>query len=52
MCADKRPNAKAVIENLKVRMPLFRKLWLVMKNSVLKIKKVQNCCGNPGEPGC
>jgi hypothetical protein len=52
MCTDKRPNAKAVIENMKSQMSLNRKIWLIIKNSAIKIGKLQNCCGHPGEPGC
>jgi len=52
MCADKRPNAKAVLDNLKSPMPFIRKIGLIIKNSARKIRNLQNCCGNPGEPGC
>ena len=52
MCASKRPNVKAVISNLKVQMPLGKKIHLFIKNNLIKIIKLQSCCGHPGEPGC
>jgi len=52
MCATEKPDIKAVIGNLKKSIPLWRKLGLVIKNTLLKITKFQNCCGHPGEPGC
>ncbi len=52
MCAKGRPNAKAVIDNLKKPMPIWKKVGLIIKNSALKIVRFQNCCGHPGEPGC
>jgi len=52
MCASKRPSAKAVIANLKVQMPLGKKIRLFIKNNLIKIIKLQSCCGHPGEPGC
>jgi hypothetical protein len=33
-------------------MPFIKKIGLIMKNSVLKIVRLKNCCGHPGEPGC
>ncbi len=52
MCSDGRPNAKDVFGNLRARMPLGRKIRLLIKNSALKLIKMRNCCGNRGEPGC
>jgi hypothetical protein len=52
MCSTERPNAKAVINNLKKPMPFIKKIGLIIKNSAIKIAKLQNCCGHPGEPGC
>ena len=52
MCADKRPSARAVIDNLKKPMPLGKKIASFVKNSVTKITRLQSCCGHPGEPGC
>ena len=43
---------KAVFTNMKVQMPLHRKLYLVFRNNWIKIRTRQNCCGHPGEPGC
>ena len=52
MCDNRRPSAKAVISNLKVKMPLGKKIHLFIKNNLIKIIKFQGCCGHPGEPGC
>lgn len=38
--------------NLKTPMPLGRKIRLVVRNTSIKIKTHQQCCGHPGEPGC
>jgi len=43
---------KAVFTNMKVKMPLHRKLYLVFRNNWIKIRMRQDCCGHPGEPGC
>jgi hypothetical protein len=47
-----RPNAESVVANLKVQMPLGKKLKLLLRNNFIKIIKLQNCCNHPGEPGC
>lgn len=52
MCEQKRPSAKAVIANLKVQMPISKKILLFIRNNLIKIIKLQSCCGHPGEPGC
>jgi hypothetical protein len=52
MARKDRPNAESVVANLKVRMPLGKKLKLLLKNNFIKIIKLQNCCNHPGEPGC
>ena len=52
MCARKQPSMKAIISNLRKPMPLGRKITLFLKNSAVKITRMQNCCGHPGEPGC
>lgn len=44
--------ANAAWHNLSQPMPLLRKLWLVVRNSLTKLVKLQPCCGHPGEPGC
>jgi hypothetical protein len=48
----KRPSMRAVFTNMKVKMPLHRKLYLVFRNNGIKIWRRQNCCGHLGEPGC
>jgi hypothetical protein len=46
------PSPDAFRRNLAGEMPLTRKSWLVARNSALKIVRLKNCCGHPGEPGC
>jgi len=46
------PNLRAAFTNLRVPMPLRRKLWLVLRNNWIKLRTGQNCCGHHGEPGC
>ena len=48
----RRPTLKAFFTNMRVTMPLHRKLYLVFRNNLIKIVKRQNCCGHLGEPGC
>ena len=50
--AKRRPSMKAVFTNMKVKMPLRRKLYLVFRNNWIKLRTRQNCCGHLGEPGC
>ena len=50
--ARRRPSMKAVFTNMKVKMPLRRKLYLVFRNNWIKIRTRQDCCGHLGEPGC
>lgn len=52
MCDNKKPNMRAFFTNLKVEMPLSKKIFLLVKNNFIKISKGKNCCGNYGEPGC
>jgi hypothetical protein len=40
------------MRNLRVPMPLGRKVRLVIRNTAIKAKTRQSCCGHPGEPGC
>ncbi len=47
-----KPNLKSVIDNLKSSIPLKRKIYLFIKNFLLKLIRFKSCCGNPGEPGC
>jgi len=46
------PSPQASWRNLKQPMPLGRKIRLVVRNTSIKIKTHQQCCGHPGEPGC
>jgi hypothetical protein len=46
------PSPDAFRRNLAIGMPLSRKSWLVARNSTLKLVRLKNCCGHPGEPGC
>ena len=50
--SKKRPSLRAVFTNMKVKMPLHRKLYLVFRNNGIKIWRRQNCCGHLGQPGC
>jgi len=49
---QKRPSARAFLTNLHVPMPLWKKIWLLIRNNTKKIITFSNCCGHPGEPGC
>lgn len=40
------------IANWQVDMPLSRKLRLAARNTWIKVRTRQTCCGHPGEPGC
>ncbi len=48
----RRPSLRAVFTNMKVQMPLHRKLYLVFRNNWIKIRTRKNCCGHLGQPGC
>ena len=50
--SKKRPSLRAVFTNMKVKMPLHRKLYLVFRNNRIRIWRRQNCCGHLGQPGC
>jgi hypothetical protein len=52
MCASERPSLKTAIDNLKQPLSMARKISLLIKNSFIKITRLKNCCGHPGEPGC
>lgn len=52
MCSREKPDMRAVVRNLKKPVPFRRKVGLIVKNSLIKITRFQNCCGHPGEPGC
>jgi len=47
-----KPSPRDFISNLSIRLPWRKKIRLLLKNNLLKLKKRQNCCGHPGEPGC
>jgi hypothetical protein len=47
-----KPSPRDFISNLSIRLPWREKIRLLLKNNLLKLKKRQNCCGHPGEPGC
>jgi hypothetical protein len=46
------PSPDAFMRNLRTPMPLGRKIRLVVRNTAIKAKSRQSCCGHPGEPGC
>jgi len=46
------PSPDAAWRNLTQPMPLGRKIRLTVRNTSIKIKTHQQCCGHPGEPGC
>ena len=46
------PSPDAAWRNLTQPMPLGRKIRLTVRNTSIKIKTHQTCCGHPGEPGC
>ena len=55
MCKErehKKPSLNAVLRNLRVDMPVLEKMSLFFRNNWIKVTRVQNCCGHPGEPGC
>ena len=53
MCGeDRHGTLSEARQNLRQPMPLGRKIWLVLRNSWLKIRTRSDCCGNYGEPGC
>lgn len=49
---DPKSIGNAFVRNLRRPMPLSEKLRLVLRNSAIKITRLQGCCGHPGEPGC
>jgi len=49
---DHRSSPDAAWRNLRQPMPLAEKLRLLARNTTIKITRVQQCCGHPGEPGC
>jgi hypothetical protein len=49
---QKHPNPRDFIANLGGPLSWTEKISLAVRNNLLKIMKLQNCCGNSGEPGC
>jgi hypothetical protein len=47
-----RPSPRAFFTNLTGPQPWTEKIWLLLRNNWIKLKKFQNCCGHLGEPGC
>ncbi len=39
-------------DNLRQPMAFGEKMRLAARNTWLKIKRRDSCCGHPGEPGC
>lgn len=54
MCQDspQRPEVRAFLTNLSGPEPWTVKIRLLLRNNWLKLRRRQNCCGHPGEPGC
>lgn len=48
----KRPSLRVAFTNMRVKMPLHRKFYLLFRNNWIKIRTRQSCCGHLGEPGC
>ncbi len=46
------PSLKAFFTNMSAPVPWPKKIWLVIRNSAIKIGRRRNCCGHHGEPGC
>jgi hypothetical protein len=47
-----RPSMRVAFTNMKAKMPLHRKFYLLFRNNWTKIRTGQDCCGHLGEPGC
>jgi hypothetical protein len=51
--ASSRPSFGAMVSNWRTYDAPFRtKLRMTLSNNWTKVRKRQNCCGNPGQPGC
>jgi len=46
------PSLRSFFANWRQPMPLSRKLRLATRNTWIKVRHLQSCCGHPGEPGC
>ena len=40
------------VRNLAAPMPLGEKLRLYVRNMLNRVRRVDLCCGHPGQPGC
>jgi hypothetical protein len=49
---EARARARRWLTNLGVPMPWPRKLALLARNASLRVLRLQDCCGHPGQPGC
>jgi len=52
MCNPERSGPTPFIQNLRMPMPISKKLRLIGRNNWIKVSRMQTCCGHPGEPGC
>jgi len=54
MCPPKqrRPSMRAFLTNLGAPQPWPAKLKALLHNNWLKFRRLEDCCGHPGEPGC
>lgn len=53
MCTEQRRGTpQETLKNLRQPMPVGRKLRLIVRNNLIKVRTVSDCCGNYGEPGC
>jgi hypothetical protein len=53
MSKKDRPSVGAGMKNWRNSdLPFAKKFAVMMKNELIKARKLQNCCGHPGEPGC
>ena len=50
--SGRRSGVRAIFTNMKVKMPMHGKLYLVARNSWIKIRTGHGCCVHLGEPGC
>jgi hypothetical protein len=49
----KRSSLQAFFTNWREsKLPVHKKLALTFRNNWIKLRKHQECCGHPGEPGC
>jgi hypothetical protein len=53
MCDQERHGTvRESLENVRQPMPLRRKLYLIVRNYLIRLRTASTCCGNYGEPGC